>query len=92
MANNKRIVEEAKHLLSTLAHRGAAPRDVVEEEAKRRTILHELDVTQYLIIKSSAEEGPEIRGGTPDALLVKAAEVTQNGEANRLSDGRREAS
>ena len=41
--------------------------------------LFELDVRKYLIYKSPGEDGPEIKGGPPDALLVKATEVTKNG-------------
>lgn len=41
--------------------------------------LFELDVRKYLIYKNPGEDGPEIKGGPPDALLVKATEVTKNG-------------
>ena len=41
--------------------------------------LEDLDVTRFLIFKSPDEEGPEIKGGPPDALLVKATEVSKNG-------------
>ena len=78
-ATSNRIVEETKNLLSALSKgRGGY------EEEDRTSLLHELDVSQYLIIKSTTDDGPEIRGGMPDALLVKAAEVTQNGESGKL--------
>ena len=41
--------------------------------------LQEMDVNQFLILKSAEEEGPDIKGGPLDALVVKATEVSKNG-------------
>ncbi|KAI1289858.1 Rap guanine nucleotide exchange factor 1 [Halotydeus destructor] len=37
-----------------------------------------VDVTQWLAFKADKEDGPEIRGGTIDALIVRATEVSKN--------------
>ncbi|RWS27410.1 rap guanine nucleotide exchange factor 1-like protein [Leptotrombidium deliense] len=37
--------------------------------------LDELDVTEYLVYKKEGDDGPDIRGGPVDALVVKASEV-----------------
>lgn len=41
--------------------------------------LFEFDVSHYLVIKKSDEEGPDIRGGHPDALIVLATKASKNG-------------
>lgn len=42
-------------------------------------LMEELDVNKYLILKSPEEDGPEIRGGTVDALIIQATKATKNG-------------
>lgn len=41
--------------------------------------LAELDVTQWLVFKRPDEDGPDIRGGHPDALIVLATKANING-------------
>jgi len=41
--------------------------------------LLEMEVNRFLIFKSNEEEGPDIKGGPIDALVVKATEVSKNG-------------
>ncbi len=52
------------------------------EELQQFSALDETDVSHYIITKNPSEEGPEIRGGTIDALIVKATEVSKNGKIN----------
>jgi hypothetical protein len=42
--------------------------------------LEQLDITKYLVIKKPDEEGPDIRGGHPDALIIHATKANKNGE------------
>lgn len=42
-------------------------------------ILHELEINQYLVLKKPEEDGPDIRGGHPDALLVHATKANKHG-------------
>jgi hypothetical protein len=52
------------------------------EELPQLSALDEIDVSRYIITKNPSEEGPEIRGGNIDALIVKATEVIKNGKIN----------
>ncbi|XP_053200504.1 probable serine/threonine-protein kinase DDB_G0282963 isoform X2 [Panonychus citri] len=40
--------------------------------------LDEIDVSPYLVYKNPDDDGPEIRGGIVDVLIVKATEVSKN--------------
>lgn len=42
-------------------------------------LMESLDVTKYLVLKPPEEEGPDIRGGTVDALIIQATKATKNG-------------
>lgn len=42
-------------------------------------LMEELDVDKYLVWKPPEEEGPDIRGGTIDALIIQATKATKNG-------------
>lgn len=50
-----------------------------EEDQFKGSALLEMDVNRYLIFKSVDEDGPDIKGGSIDALVVKATEVSKNG-------------
>uniref|UniRef100_T1J7M1 CRK SH3-binding GNRP n=1 Tax=Strigamia maritima TaxID=126957 RepID=T1J7M1_STRMM len=52
-------------------------RSEVEEDSECSP-LDEIIVDKYLIHKKSGEEGPDIRGGTIDALIVRASKVNKN--------------
>lgn len=41
--------------------------------------MEEMDADEYLVKKAPDEEGPEIRGGTVDALIIQATKATRNG-------------
>ncbi|PNF16330.1 hypothetical protein B7P43_G10833 [Cryptotermes secundus] len=40
--------------------------------------LEQLDITKYLVIKKPDEEGPDVRGGHPDALIIHATKANKN--------------
>ena len=42
-------------------------------------LLDDVDVSDHLVRKNSEEEGPEIRGGSVDALVVYATTVSKQG-------------
>ncbi|XP_043276526.1 guanine nucleotide-releasing factor 2 isoform X3 [Venturia canescens] len=42
-------------------------------------ILEELDISKYLVFKKPEEDGPDIRGGNPDALLIHATKANKHG-------------
>ncbi|KAL3278461.1 hypothetical protein HHI36_013782 [Cryptolaemus montrouzieri] len=42
-------------------------------------LMEKLNVDDYLVFKKSNEEGPDIRGGTIDALIIQATKATKNG-------------
>ena len=50
-------------------------RDVDQDE----TLLDELEISQYLVFKKAEEEGPDIRGGHPDAILIHATKANKHG-------------
>lgn len=41
-------------------------------------ILEEVDITPYLVFKKDNEEGPEVKGGHIDALIVHASRVQKD--------------
>ncbi|XP_012228703.1 guanine nucleotide-releasing factor 2 isoform X4 [Linepithema humile] len=51
-------------------------RDVDQDDS----ILDELDISKYLVLKKAEEEGPDIRGGHPDALLIHATKANKHDE------------
>lgn len=50
-------------------------RDIDQDD----NILEELDISKYLVFKKPDEEGPDIRGGHPDALLIHATKANKHG-------------
>ncbi|KAK4315127.1 hypothetical protein Pmani_013638 [Petrolisthes manimaculis] len=54
------------------------PRNVEEEEEEDDSLLDLLDVKDYLVLKKDGEEGPDIRGGPVDALIVHASKANKN--------------
>lgn len=42
-------------------------------------IMEELDVSQWLLFKKPEEDGPLVRGGHADALVVHATNAVKNG-------------
>lgn len=39
-----------------------------------------LDISHLLVFKKTEEEGPDIRGGHPDALFIHATKANKNGK------------
>ncbi|XP_076654359.1 C3G guanyl-nucleotide exchange factor isoform X6 [Halictus rubicundus] len=56
----------------------------VDQDKYSSSILEELDVTKYLVFKKPDEEGPDIRGGHPDALLIHATKANKHGKRDFL--------
>lgn len=50
-------------------------RDVDQDES----MLDELEINKYLVFKKQEEDGPDIRGGHPDALLIHATKANKHG-------------
>ncbi|XP_011339769.1 guanine nucleotide-releasing factor 2 isoform X7 [Ooceraea biroi] len=51
-------------------------RDIDQDDS----ILDELDINKHLVLKKPDEEGPDIRGGHPDALLIHATKANKHDE------------
>ena len=58
-----------------------------EEEEEDDKLLDLLDVREHLILKKEGEEGPEIRGGPVDALIVHVSKGNKNGRVISLPCG-----
>ena len=50
-------------------------RDVDQDDS----MLDELEINKYLVLKKPEEDGPDIRGGHPDALLIHATKANKHG-------------
>lgn len=73
-------------LLEHTAVENIAPRTPDNEKTENEEtnpcdidLMEELDVDKYLMWKSPDEDGPDIRGGTVDALIIQATKATKNG-------------
>ncbi|XP_044756860.1 guanine nucleotide-releasing factor 2 isoform X2 [Coccinella septempunctata] len=74
----------AKVLPDLLEHTGDADKDASAKEDEDVKIcdvdlMEKLTVDEYLVFKKPEEEGPDIRGGTIDALIIQATKATKNG-------------
>lgn len=50
-------------------------------------LLEEMNVQKYLVLKKENEEGPEIKGGHMDALIIHATKVekiSENGKSMKF--------
>lgn len=43
------------------------------------SLLDEIEINKYLVFKKPEEDGPDIRGGNPDALLIHATKANKHG-------------
>ncbi|XP_017776217.1 PREDICTED: guanine nucleotide-releasing factor 2 isoform X2 [Nicrophorus vespilloides] len=50
-----------------------------DDEEDEMDLMEELDVSRYLVHKKEDEDGPDIRGGQIDALIIHATRATKNG-------------
>lgn len=44
--------------------------------------MEEVDVAKYLVFKKQEEDGPDLRGGYIDALIVHATKCNKKGTSN----------
>lgn len=51
-----------------------------QADANEVNIMEELNVSQWLLFKKPEEDGPLVRGGHADALVVHATNAVKNGE------------
>lgn len=49
-------------------------------------LMEEVDDDKALVLKKPEEEGPEIRGGPIDALIIQATKATKNGGKYQLTN------
>ena len=43
-------------------------------------LMDELDLTNFLVFKKENEDGPDIKGGHPDALIIHATRVQKRSD------------
>uniref|UniRef100_A0A8W7PPL2 Uncharacterized protein n=1 Tax=Anopheles coluzzii TaxID=1518534 RepID=A0A8W7PPL2_ANOCL len=65
----------------------------MELQQQPLNLMEELDVSNYLVFKKENEDGPDVKGGHPDALIIHATRVQKNSDgkhcdisANQLCD------
>ncbi|XP_052899790.1 guanine nucleotide-releasing factor 2-like isoform X1 [Anopheles moucheti] len=51
------------------------------EQQHPLNLMEELDVSNYLVFKKENEDGPDVKGGQPDALIIHATRVQKNSDA-----------
>lgn len=71
-------------------HESVKPANVDEDEEAERAdmlinMLEEVNITRYLILKKREEDGPEVKGGYIDALIVHASRVQKVADNGRHS-------
>ncbi|EAA04973.6 AGAP000932-PA, partial [Anopheles gambiae str. PEST] len=53
----------------------------MELQQQPLNLMEELDVSNYLVFKKENEDGPDVKGGHPDALIIHATRVQKNSDA-----------
>lgn len=48
------------------------------------SLIEELDISKYLVLKKEGEDGPDVKGGYLDALIVHASKVQKVNESGEL--------
>lgn len=48
-------------------------------------LIEEIDVHKYLVFKKDGEDGPDVKGGQLDALIVHASRVQKISENGKLT-------
>lgn len=43
-------------------------------------LMEEIDVKKYLVMKKEGEDGPDIKGGHPDALIIHATKAAKKAD------------
>uniref|UniRef100_A0A182PL47 CRK SH3-binding GNRP n=1 Tax=Anopheles epiroticus TaxID=199890 RepID=A0A182PL47_9DIPT len=52
-----------------------------QQQQQPLNLMEELDVSNYLVFKKENEDGPDVKGGHPDALIIHATRVQKNSDA-----------
>ncbi|XP_017012152.2 guanine nucleotide-releasing factor 2 isoform X6 [Drosophila takahashii] len=68
-------VDDPSEILPAAKPEIAPAEDAEEEEEMLINMLEEVNITRYLILKKREEDGPEVKGGHIDALIVHASRV-----------------
>ncbi|XP_061506106.1 guanine nucleotide-releasing factor 2 isoform X9 [Anopheles gambiae] len=63
----------------------------MELQQQPLNLMEELDVSNYLVFKKENEDGPDVKGGHPDALIIHATRVQKNSDDDCLEDAYGEA-
>ncbi|XP_041769671.1 guanine nucleotide-releasing factor 2 isoform X5 [Anopheles merus] len=63
----------------------------MEQQQQPLNLMEELDVSNYLVFKKENEDGPDVKGGHPDALIIHATRVQKNSDDDCLEDAYGEA-
>ncbi|XP_053664387.1 guanine nucleotide-releasing factor 2 [Anopheles marshallii] len=61
------------------------------EQQHPLNLMEELDVSNYLVFKKENEDGPDVKGGQPDALIIHATRVQKKSDDDYLKDAYGEA-
>ncbi|XP_065076424.1 guanine nucleotide-releasing factor 2 isoform X4 [Ochlerotatus camptorhynchus] len=61
------------------------------EQQQSINLMEELDISNYLVFKKENEDGPDVKGGHPDALIIHATKVQKISDVTDefLEDGKR---
>lgn len=54
-----------------------------ETTAVAVNLIEELDITEYLVLKKPNEDGPDVKGGYLDALIVHASQAQKHTENSK---------
>lgn len=55
-----------------------------DTSSAKTNLVEEIDVQQYLIMKKDSEDGPDVKGGELDALIVHATKVQKFSENGKF--------
>ncbi|XP_049538800.1 guanine nucleotide-releasing factor 2 isoform X2 [Anopheles darlingi] len=75
--SSKALEEEVEVILRRNNKNGLS----VAENQQPINLMEELDVSNYLVFKKDNEDGPDVKGGHPDALIIHATRVQKNSDA-----------
>nr|XP_044251504.1 guanine nucleotide-releasing factor 2 isoform X10 [Drosophila takahashii] len=78
-------VDDPSEILPAAKPEIAPAEDAEEEEEMLINMLEEVNITRYLILKKREEDGPEVKGGHIDALIVHASRVQKVADNGRHS-------
>lgn len=78
---SQKLVESPTKMLPDLLEHTSDEKSASKESVDPCDVdlMEELTVEKYLVKKKEEEEGPDIRGGPIDALIIQATKATKNG-------------